>query len=607
MTSLFCARGMIMNYLMEKWRAFTDKSALEKTMIIVPYAMVMLLSVRVCELYRLCKSNIFTFIKHLDYIIRAGPHIKLRDLIIGLPLGYMIVWFIRWDRKRHIKKTRLGIEHGAARWGTKEDIKPFIDPDPFFNIILSATERLTMKPKMKIFKLNRNKHVIVTGGSGSGKTYSIVKPNLMQAHSSYVVTDPKGTLLPETGHFFEKMGYRIKVLDTIDLNNSMCYNPFKYVKTPKDILTLATTLQKNLKPPDAGTGSDPFWDQAALLWLQATIGYIWYEAPKEEQTISTLLFFLESDEVKEDDENYKNAVDLLFEELEESNPRHFAVKQRKKYKKAAGKTAKSILITLGAALSPFDIPEVMRIVSKDELDIDTYGDEGQKTILYVIISDTDTTYNFIPAILFTQMFNVLCYKADKEMGGKLKTQVQFILDEFANIGTIPGFKTLIATVRSRLISIMIFLQTKSQLKDNYKDGAETIVGNVDTEVFLGGKEESTLKSLEESLGTETIDSFSDSETFSTSHSSGFNSQKLGHKMMDRFDLNTMSGDKCIVSIRGIPSFYSDKYDTTSHVNYKYLADADPRNTFILKDYLERERKRSAVSFKDEDRYIQVNT
>ncbi len=580
-------------------------------MIILPYAIAMAISVRVCELYRLCDRNIFRFIEHMDYIWTSGLHITMVDLIVGLPLGYGIVWFIRWDKKRHVKKTRFGIEHGAARWGTREDVKPFIDEDPFYNIILSATERLTMNPKMKIFKYNRNKHVIVTGGSGSGKTYSFVKPNLMQAHSSYVVTDPKGTLLPETGHFFEKKGYRIKVLDTIDLNNSMCYNPFKYIKEPKDILTLANTLQKNLKPPNAGPANDPFWEQAGLLWLQATIGYIWYEAPEYEQTISTLLIFLEADEVVENDDNYINAIDMLFMELESQNPRHFAVKQRKKYKKAAGKTAKSILITLGAALSPFDIPEVMRLVSKDELEIDTYGDEGQKTILYVIISDTDTTYNFIPAILFTQMFNVLCYKADKEMGGKLKTQVQFILDEFANIGTIPGFKTLIATVRSRLMSVLIFLQTKSQLKDNYKEGAETIVGNCDTEVFLGGKEESTLKALEESLGNETIDTFSSSETFSTTHSSGTNSQKQAHKLMDRFDLNTMPGDKCIVSIRGIPPFYSDKYDTTSHPNYRYLADYDDRNTFILKDYLEREKKREnerlRVKYRGEDKYIVVDT
>lgn len=396
------------------------------------------------------------------------------------------------------------------------------------------------------------------------------------------------------GNLFKKKGYRIKVLDTIDMSNSMKYNPFHYINEPKDILTLANTLQKNLKPPDAVPAADSsFWEQAALLWLQASIGYLWYEAPEDEQNIPTLLELLEADDVREDDENYKNAVDMLFEELEEKDPNHFAVKQRRKYKKAAGKTAKSILITLGASLSPFDIPDVRRLVSDDELEIDTYGDEGQKTILFVIISDTDTTYNFIPAILFTQMFNVLCYKADKEMGGKLKTQVQFILDEFANIGTIPGFKTLIATIRSRLMSVIIILQTKSQLKDNYKEAAETIIGNCDTSIFLGGQEQSTLEDYEKSLGDETIDTSNDSKTYSTNESTGINYQKLGRKLLNLNELKTMDRDKCIVTLSGVPPFFSDKYPTAEHPNFKYTADFDEKNTFDFKKYRQEQKKKGS--------------
>lgn len=484
---------------------FLDKPLKDKILIVVPYAVSMFFLARIAELYRLCGGNLYKFIKNSSYMYRVfPPHFAFQDILIGVIIGFAIVWCIRWTNKMHKKNTRFGEEYGSARWGTEEDIRPFIDEDPYNNIILSQTERLSMKARMPEFNLNRNKHVVVYGGSGSGKTYGIVKPNLYQMHSSYVLTDPKGTLLYETGNLFEKKGYRIYVLDTVDMKNSMHYNPFVYIKEPKDILTLANTLYTNLKPPDAGTPPDPFFDQAALLWLQAAIGYLWYEAPPEEQNIPTLLEILEADEVREDDESFQNAVDMLFEELEKKNPRHFAVKQRKKYKKSAGKTAKSILISVGSYLSPFDIPDVAELVAYDELHFDTYGDADQKSILYVIISDTDTTYNFIPAILFTQMFNVLCYKADKEMGGKLKTPVQFILDEFANIGKIPGFKILIATIRSRLMSVIMMLQTQSQLKDNYKDAAETITGNCDTSIFLGGQEKSTLKDLEEMLGKETI-------------------------------------------------------------------------------------------------------
>ena len=407
------------------------------------------------------------------------------------------------------------------------------------------------------------------------------------------MTDPKGTLLPEMGNLFVKKKYRIKVFDTIDMLNSMKYNPFRYIYEPKDILTLANAMMKNLKPADAGPAADPFFDTAALLWLQAVIGYLWYEAPPDEQNIPTLLEILEADEVKEDDEDYKNAVDMLFEELEEKNPRNFAVKQRKKYKKAAGKTAKSILITLGAYLAPFDIPEVNRLVSDDELEIDTYGDPGQKTILFVIISDTDDSFSFLPAILFTQMFNVLCYKADKKMQGKLATPVQFILDEFAQFN-IPRFKILIATIRSRLISAILILQTKSQLKDNYKDAMETIIGNCDTSVFLGGQEDSTLESYEKALGDETIDTYNDSKTYSTQESTGINYQKLGRKLLSLNELKTLNRNKCIVNISGIPPFLSDKYDTTSHPNFKYTADADERNRFDFKAYREEKNRKENV-------------
>lgn len=569
---------------------FLDKPLKDKILIVVPYAVSMFFLARIAELYRLCGGNLYKFIKNSSYMYRVfPPHFAFQDILIGVIIGFAIVWCIRWTNKMHKKNTRFGEEYGSARWGTEEDIRPFIDEDPYNNIILSQTERLSMKARMPEFNLNRNKHVVVYGGSGSGKTYGIVKPNLYQMHSSYVLTDPKGTLLYETGNLFEKKGYRIYVLDTVDMKNSMHYNPFAYIKEPKGILTLANTLYTNLKPPDAGTPPDPFFDQAALLWLQAAIGYLWYEAPPEEQNIPTLLEILEADEVREDDESFQNAVDMLFEELEKKNPRHFAVKQRKKYKKSAGKTAKSILISVGSYLSPFDIPDVAELVTYDELHFDTYGDADQKSILYVIISDTDTTYNFIPAILFTQMFNVLCYKADKEMGGKLKTPVQFILDEFANIGKIPGFKILITTIRSRLMSVIMMLQTQSQLKDNYKDAAETITGNCDTSIFLGGQEKSTLKDLEEMLGKETIDLWNNSETFSQSRSTGVNYNKTGRELKNIYELNTMDRNKCIVRISGLPPFFSDKYDTKKHPNYKYTADYDERNTFDFAKYLRKSR------------------
>lgn len=588
----------------EKWKCFQSKPLEKKLTILLPYIVTSFLAARFAELYRLCEGNLVAFLKNIPYIYRTLPHFSLNDLLIGIMTGILIIWLFMWHNKIHRKNERLGEEYGSARWGTAEDIKPFIDRDAYNNIILSQTERLSMEAKMPKFELNRNKHVVVYGGSGSGKTYRLVKPNLYQLYGSYVLTDPKGTLLGETGNLFEKKGYRIFVLDTVDMKNSMHYNPFAYIRTPKDILTLANTLYSNLKPPESGTPPDPFFDQAALLWLQATIGYLWYEAPPEEQNIPMLLEMLESDDVREEDETYENAVDMLFAELEKKNPRHFAVKQRKKYKKAAGKTAKSILISVGSYLSAFDIPEVSELVSYDELEFDTYGDPGQKSILYVIISDTDTTYNFIPAVLFTQMFNVLCYKADKEMGGKLATPIEFILDEFANIGKIPGFKTLIATIRSRLMGVIMMLQTQSQLKDSYKDAAETITGNCDTSIFLGGQEKSTLKDLEEMLGKETIDLWNDSKTYSQNESTGMNYNKTGRELKNIYELNTMDRNKCIVRISGLPPFFSDKYDTTKHPNYKYTADYDKRNAFDFQQYRKKmkEKKNLKITFHKHDRY-----
>jgi len=584
----------------EKIEKFLEKSRSEQVRILLPYILSSIAFTRIFELIRLCDKNLIKFVSNINYLITPVIHTNIGDVIAGIIIGSGIAYYIMFEHRLKQKNTKMGKEHGGARWGRAEDIRPFIDEDPAFNIILSKTERLSMKMRMPKFNLNRNKHVIVYGGSGSGKTFGFVKPNLYQLHSSYVLTDPKGTLVPETGHLFEVADYNIYILDTIDLAHSMHYNPFAYIREPKDILTFANTLYTNLKPPDAGTPPDPFFDTAALLWLQAIIGLIYYEAPVREQNINTLLFFLESDEVKEDDEDYKNGVDLLFEDLEKKSPRHFAVKQRKKYKKAAGKTAKSILISLGAYLAPFDIPEVAELVKTDDLHFDTYGDEGKKSILYVIISDTDQTYNFIPALLFTQMFNVLCYKADKEYGGKLKTPVQFILDEFANIGKIPGFKILISTIRSRAMSVIMMLQTKSQLKDNYKEAAETIIGNCDSEVFLGGKEKTTLKDLEEALGKETVDLFTESYTHSTNESEGVSFQKTGKSLMDQFDLNTMDRGKCIVQVSGLPPFFSDKYDATSHPNYKHTGDFKDEYIFRYEEYKERQKRKELAKERRED-------
>lgn len=601
-------------------KRFKEMSTGDKIKVLAPYIIACLLCVRIFEIWRRLDGNIGLFIDNLDLIIKAIPQPVLKDFI-GAPVGVLGVLAFQYSRNKNQKHFRIGEEYGSSRWGTAEDIAPFIDPDPFNNIILSKTEMLTMNPKMKDFRLNRNKHVVVYGGSGSGKTFSFVKPNIMQCHSSYVLTDPKGTLLPETGALFEKMGYNIYVLDTIDMHNSMHYNPFTYIRQPKDILTLATALFTSLKPQNSGGGGDPFFDMAALLWLQCMIGYLYYEAPPEEQTIPVMLQFLEADDVREDDDTYENAVDLIFKELEEKKGQnHFAVKQRKKYKQAAGKTAKSILITIGAYLSKFDIPEVRELVQYDELRFDTYGDPGQKSILYIILSDTDTSFNFIPTLLFTQMFNVLCYRADKEMvdlfgeshgikqNGALATPVQFIIDEFANVPQIPDFKVLIATVRSRQISIIMMLQTQSQLKDNYKEAAETITGNCDTSVFLGGKEKSTLKELEESLGKATIDLFTENNSFSTQESHGVNYNKVGRELKNVSELNRLDRNNCIVQLSGLHPFLSDKYPTTKHPNFKYTGDATGK-MFSFAAYRRRKERREAakrvsnIRFKESDTYM----
>lgn len=573
------------------------KSVKKKLIGTIPYILFGLLITRVFELYRMSGSDIFVFAANIKYIYTVLPHWNMDELLYGLIAALLLKFFI-YSNNMNKKQFRPGEEYGAARWGTAEDITPFIDKNFYNNMILSETEYLTMNPRMEQFDLNRNKNVLVVGGSGSGKTYKVVKPALMQGYASYIVSDPKGTLLPQTGHLFEKMGYRVKVIDVKDFENSMHYNPFAYLQKEEDVLTLANVLYDNLKGEQAGPPPDPTWDKGAVLCLSAFIAYIWEEAPEEEQNVATMMEMFLVCEIREDDEGYKSAVDMLFDELEKENPNDFAVRQWKTFKIAAGKTAKSILITLGAMLAPLNMDKVRNLMAYDDLQIDSFGDPGQKTILYCIMSDTDKTFNFILAILFTQMFNVLCNVADIEYGGELPTPVQFILDEFANIGKIPQWEILIATIRSRHISAMMFLQTKSQLKAIYKDNAETITGNCDTSIFLGGKEKTTLKDLEETLGEQTIDLFNESETYSQTRSSGRNFNKVGRKLKSVFELNIMARNKCIVEISGLPPFYSDKYDTKSHPRYKYLSDYDRKNNFDWKEY-ERRRRIKNEEFKPE--------
>ena len=514
------------------------------------------------------------------------PSIHPTDIIMGVVVAVLIK-FIVYTKGKNAKKFRQGKEYGSARWGTKKDIEPYMDEKFQNNILLTQTERLTMNGRPANPKYARNKNVLVIGGSGSGKTRFYVKPNLMQMHSSYCVTDPKGTIVLECGKMLEDNGYEIKILNTINFKKSMKYNPFAYLRSEKDILKLVQTIIANTKGEGEKSGED-FWVKAEKLYYTALIGYIFYEAPREEKNFATLLDMIDASEVREDDETYMNPIDRLFEALEKKEPTHFAVKQYKKYKLAAGKTAKSILISCGARLAPFDIQELRDLMSDDELELDTLGD--RKTALFVIISDTDDTFNFVVSIMYSQLFNLLCDKADDVYGGRLPVHVRCLLDEFANIGLIPKFEKLIATIRSREISASIILQAQSQLKAIYKDNADTIVGNCDSTLFLGGKEKTTLKELSETLGKETIDLYNTSETRSNQKSFGLNYQKTGKELMSQDEITVMDGGKCIFQLRGVRPFLSDKYDITKHKNYKLLEDYDKKNLFDIESYMKRKGK-----------------
>lgn len=514
------------------------------------------------------------------------PSIHPTDILMGVGVA-AIIKFIVYTKGKNAKKFRQGKEYGSARWGTRKDIEPYVDEKFQNNILLTQTERLTMNGRPENPKYARNKNVLVIGGSGSGKTRFYVKPNLMQMHSSYCVTDPKGTIVIECGKMLEDNGYEIKILNTINFKKSMKYNPFAYLRSEKDILKLVQTIIANTKGEGEKAGED-FWVKAEKLYYTALIGYIFYEAPREEKNFATLLDMIDASEVREDDETYMNPIDRLFEALEKKEPTHFAVKQYKKYKLAAEKTAKSILISCGARLAPFDIQELRDLMKEDELELDTLGD--RKTALFVIISDTDDTFNFVVSIMYSQLFNLLCDKADDEYGGRLPVHVRCLLDEFANIGLIPKFEKLIATIRSREISASIILQAQSQLKAIYKDNADTIVGNCDSTLFLGGKEKTTLKELSETLGKETIDLYNTSETRSNANSYGLNYQKTGKELMSQDEITVMDGSKCIFQLRGVRPFLSDKFDITKHKNYKLLEDFNKKNAFDIEEYIKRKGK-----------------
>lgn len=558
----------------------------------IPYLVAFYLVDKAAWLYRHCNGDgvIERLMVMLQYFGLAfqNPLLSFRlfDLGVGV-VGAAALKAAVYLKGRNARKYRHGEEYGSARWGTPKDIEPFIDPVFENNVLLTQTERLTMSSRPKNPKYARNKNVIVIGGSGSGKMRFFVKPNLMQMAKlvSYVVTDPKGTIIIECGKMLVNGGYRIKVLNTINFKKSMHYNPFHYIRSEKDILKLVNTIIANTKG-EGEKSSEDFWVKAERLLYCALIGYIWYEAPEEEQNFSTLLEFINASEAREDDEEFKNAVDELFEELERDKPEHFAVRQYKKYKLAAGKTAKSILISCGARLAPFDIQELRDLMAYDEMELDTLGD--QRTAMFVIISDTDDTFNFVVAMMYTQLFNLLCDRADDVHGGRLPYHVRLLLDEFANIGQIPKFDKLIATIRSREISASIILQSQSQLKTIYKDAAETIIGNCDTMLFLGGKESSTLKEISETLGKETIDLYNTSDTRGNSPSYGTNYQKTGHELMSRDELAVMDGNKCILQLRGVRPFLSDKFDITKHKRYRELADFDKRNEFDVEAYMKHE-------------------
>ncbi len=563
----------------------------------LPYVMMFWFFSKIAEGYRLSAgtdavTKAMAAVSGLGATITANPlpSFHPRDLLIGIA-GAAAVRAVVYFKGKNAKKYRHGVEYGSARWGTQEDIKPFIDPKFDNNILLTQTERI-MLGRNKIPKYNINKNVLIIGGSGSGKTRFHVKPNLMQMNASYVVTDPKGTVVLECGKMLQEGGYEIKILNTINFKESMKYNPFRYIRCENDILKLVNCIMENTKGEDSKGGED-FWAKAEALYYQALIAYIWYEAPEDEKNLNTLLEMLNASEVREDDENFKNAVDMMFDRLEKRNPEHFAVRQYKKYKMAAGKTAKSILISCGARMAPFDIKEVRDMMMDDELELDKLGD--RKTALFCIVSDTDTTFNFIASMVYTQMFNTLCDKA-LENGGALKTHVTCLLDEFAN-QKIPNFEHLISVIRSREISAHVIVQTQSQLKAVYKDHAETIIGNCSCVLFLGGKEQSTLKEISAMLGKETIDTFNTSDTRGSQRSYGLNYQKLGKELMTPDELAVMDGGKCILQVQGVRPFFSDKFDITKHPQYRYLSDADPKNTFDVAKFVKRRLK-----VKPEDTY-----
>ena len=557
----------------------------------LPYILLGLVATNFGEAWRLAESKelgerIMSMIGTIpSAFANPLPSLHPLDLLIGISCGAGLRLAV-YLRSKNAKKYRHGMEYGSARWGTAKDIEPFQAPKFADNIILTKTERLMMSSRPPDPKNARNKNVLIVGGSGSGKTRFWLKPNLLQCHSSYVVTDPKGSIVVECGNALLKNGYKLKILNTINFSKSMHYNPFSYVHSEKDILKLVTTLMTNTK--GEGSGGDPFWEKSERLLLTALIAYLHYEAPVEEQNFATLLEMLNTMQVLEDDEEYQNPVDLLFEELAKKKPNSFAGRQYKLYKLAAGKTAKSILISCGARLAPFDIQELRDLTMYDELQLDTLGDK--KTALFLIMSDTDSTFNFLISMVYTQLFNLLCDKADDVYGGKLPIHVRCLIDECANIGQIPNLEKLVATIRSREISACLVLQARSQLKAIYKDNADTIVGNMDSQIFLGGSEPTTLKDLSEMLGKETIDAFNTSDTRGNSPSYGTTFQKMGHELLSRDELAVLDGGKCILQLRGVRPFLSDKYDLTQHPNYKLTSDYDPKNTFDIEKYLNRKEK-----------------
>ena len=604
--------------LMQKWKnkIRVRLSALDKKKLVltnIPYILTAFYTNRASFLYRNSLgedigNKLLYAMEHADRILTGlQPSFNWRDMLTGI-VAAVILKLLVWQKQSDAKKLRKGIEYGSARWGNAEDIKPYMSEDPWMNIPLTATEALTMESRPKQPKYARNKNIVVIGGSGSGKTRFFVKPSVMQMNCSMVITDPKGTLIEECGKMLakgppkkdkngnimkDKSGkvvhepYVIKVLNTINFSKSLHYNPFAYIRSEKDILKLVTTIIVNTKG-EGEKASEDFWVKAEKLLYTALIAFIWYEGDEEEKNLNTLLDLLNESETREEDETYQNPVDMMFQELEERDPQHFAVRQYKKYKMAAGKTAKSILISCGARLAPFDIAELREIMSYDEMELDKIGD--RKTALFLIMSDTDTTFNFVIAMLQSQLFNLLCHKADDEYGGRLPVHVRVIADEFANIGQIPQFDKLIATIRSREISASIILQSQSQLKTIYKDAAETISGNCDTMLFLGGKESTTLKEISETLGKETIDLYNTSDTRGQSRSYGLNYQKTGKELMSRDELSVMDGNKCILQLRGVRPFLSDKFDITKHKRYRELSDYDEKNAFDVEAYMKHQLK-----------------